>query len=108
MKAIEMPKTAQELVEQYLPDFKERYRTYYEVDLDDDLSLDYQLEYPDWIYKHFPEALTAFTEELCRQQREICALMLEERADKVGFPIEKNEISYIYNNILSAHSPLEK
>lgn len=96
---IEIPRTAQELVEKYCPNYEERvqrwrYDNTYNVGRNSRTSGSFRV-------LHFKEALTHFAEVVAEKQRELCS------AAYVDYNGEDTDYETVSEAIYNAPSPLK-
>ena len=90
--------TVERFVETYLPDCERRFVAEHLP-----CSEDMEVERFEWFARdHFPEALRAYSERICREQREICQM------EAVKYPLLQRDAHHrnaISNIILNAPTP---
>ena len=110
---IEIPSTAQELVEKWLPNYHNRINEWVAEELRSARFSDTQekrrLKH-NFQRESFPEALTAFAEAVAKEQRDICQGIIDENFDNgADYAEQAHVLGWLYRSdaILSSPSPVK-
>jgi hypothetical protein len=81
----------QEFIKKYLPDYMNRIVKYRSSFNDKPIGYTMKMD-NDWHEEHFPEALQAFTDKICEEQRKNCSVAMYMQEYKAGHSCDTTSI----------------